>query len=273
MKKYYHMTSLDNIRSISNTGLTPQNGDNSKAVNDPKVKVFFSEGMTGAVALFTNFQKHYDMIKSGNAPKTPKEIVEAIQNTETMEEYLGGEGVYLLFDGTEIENEKNFMDGSTSQIIPSENLQVCLLKNDDTNEVSYSRYDVIKYMMSKVPVESIHYFGKDIDEAKFEEATSRIQTTAKDYYKKHGKEIDAYKFGNYTMETVPVREFCKKYLSPKSNELTGQAVGKDTMPLLEDVEAVKDMERLLDKDVREVELAREATSKAEEKIRIKKDGQ
>ena len=30
MKKYYHMAPLSKVRSISNLGLTPQNGDNSK---------------------------------------------------------------------------------------------------------------------------------------------------------------------------------------------------------------------------------------------------
>ena len=65
MKKCYHMTSLDRVRSISVSGLTPKNGDNSKTVNDEKVKVFFSEGMTGAVALYADLQKHYDDIKAG----------------------------------------------------------------------------------------------------------------------------------------------------------------------------------------------------------------
>ena len=103
------MTSLDRVRSISVSGLTPKNGDNSKTVNDEKVKVFFSEGMTGAVALYADLQKHYDDIKAGNTGKTPADRVEAVNATTSLEEYLGGDGVYFLFDGTDVENEKNFI--------------------------------------------------------------------------------------------------------------------------------------------------------------------
>ena len=38
---YYHMTSLDRLVSISREGLTPRNEENSKLINDTKVKVLF----------------------------------------------------------------------------------------------------------------------------------------------------------------------------------------------------------------------------------------
>lgn len=57
---YYHMTSLDNLRSISKQGLIPQSGVNSKLIGDEKIKVFFSEGFEGAIALFVDFQIVYD---------------------------------------------------------------------------------------------------------------------------------------------------------------------------------------------------------------------
>lgn len=270
MKKCYHMAPLSNVRSISYLGLTPQNGDNNK-VNE---KVSFSEGMTGAVALYTDLQKQYDQVKSGNVGKAPKDRIEAIQKSSSMEEYLGGEGVYFIFDGTNVENEKNFMDGCTSQTILPQELQVCLLKNNDTKEVSYSRYDIIKYMMGKVPVETINYSGKDVEPENVSKVTSKIQENVNDYYKKHEKEINSFKYGNYTMESVPVREFCENYLSNKENNLTGQSVGKNTMDLLKDVEAVLAMEAILDRDVRAIELEQEqSVQKETEKVRIKKDNQ
>ena len=148
MKKYYHMAPLSKVRSISNLGLTPQNGDNSKASE----KVCFSEGMTGAVALYTNLQKQYDQVKSGNVEKSSIDKVKSIQASNSLEEYLGGDGVYFIFDGTNIENEKNFMDGCTSQNILQQDLQVCLLKNNDTIKISYSRYDIIIYMMRQLDI-------------------------------------------------------------------------------------------------------------------------
>ncbi len=270
MKKYYHMAPLSKVRSISNLGLTPQNGDNSKASE----KVCFSEGMTGAVALYTNLQKQYDQVKSGNVEKSSIDKVKSIQASNSLEEYLGGDGVYFIFDGTNIENEKNFMDGCTSQTILPQDLQVCLLKNNDTNKISYSRYDIIKYMMGKVPSETINYSGKDVDSENVSKLTSEIQADVSDYYKKHEKEINSFKYGNYTMESVSVKEFCENYLSNKESNLTGQNIGKDTMNLLEDVEAVLAMEAILDRDVRTIELEQEQDKQKEaEKVRVKKDNQ
>lgn len=269
MKKCYHMTSLNRVRSISNLGLTPRSGENSKVINDNKQKVYFSEGMTGAIALFTDFQKHYDEIKAGNVGKASKEVVEAIQNTSSMEEYLEGDGIYFIFDGSDIQNERNFMNGETSQTIPPENLQVCLLRNNDTGEVSYSRYDIIKYMMSKVPVETINYSGTDIDIDSIDRITAEIQGIVSNYYKEHEQEINHFKFGNYTMETISIKEFCENYLSSKAT-VSGQDIGKNTMDLLKDVEAVREMEAILDRDVRALELEQES-AKESDKIREKKD--
>lgn len=270
MKKCYHMTSLDRVRSISVSGLTPKNGDNSKTINDEKVKVFYSEGMTGAVALYADLQKHYDDIKAGIVGKAPADRIEAVNASESLEEYLGGDGVYFLFDGTDVENEKNFMDGCTDQTILPENLQVCLLKNNETNTVSYSRYDIIKYMMSKVPAESIHYSGKDVAESDVDGATARIQENVKKFYEKNKSEINTYRAGDYTLEDMPLKEFCTKYLGREDSVVTGQNIGKITMSLLEDIEAVKAMEAILDRDVRSLELEQDI-SKEPDKIRVKKD--
>lgn len=57
---YYHMTSIDNLKSISEKGLIPKNESNSRLIGDEKVKVFFSEGFEGTIALFVDFQIVYD---------------------------------------------------------------------------------------------------------------------------------------------------------------------------------------------------------------------
>lgn len=43
----YHHTRVADLESILSKGLEIRNGVQSKAVKDPKTKVFFSEGMEG----------------------------------------------------------------------------------------------------------------------------------------------------------------------------------------------------------------------------------
>lgn len=62
--KCYHMTTLDRLKSINELGLLPRNERNSKLINDDKVKVFFSEGFEGAIALFVDFNIVYNKIKN-----------------------------------------------------------------------------------------------------------------------------------------------------------------------------------------------------------------
>ena len=61
--KCYHMTKLDNLESINKLGLVPKSGENSKLIHDNKIKVFFSEGFEGAIALYVDFELVYHQIK------------------------------------------------------------------------------------------------------------------------------------------------------------------------------------------------------------------
>lgn len=251
MKKYYHMASLDKVRSISNIGLMPNDEDTNKLVNDIEDKVNFSEGMTGVISKYANSQKHYDLIKSGVVGGVQQEVVQKVQTTENMQEYLG-DGVLIIFDGEDIENEKNFMDGITDKSIDSESLNVCLLKNNETGESKYSRFDIVHYMMSKVPVETINYSGVDVSEDKREKKTEAIRQDVSNYIKNHEKEINIYKFGDYTLENIPIKSFCMQYLFQKGDSMSGQSLGKATMDLLKDIDAVREMEAQLDRAVREL---------------------
>ena len=79
---YYHMTSLDRLNSISKIGLTPRNEDNSKLVDDEKIKVFFSEGFEGAIALFVDFDIVYENIKNGKTKLTNKDLENKVTKTK-----------------------------------------------------------------------------------------------------------------------------------------------------------------------------------------------
>lgn len=260
MKKYYHMSSLDKVRSISNVGLMPSEDDN-KLGNDIENKVSFSEGMTGVVAKYANCQKHYDLIKSGVVGGVEPDIVEKIKATESMQDYLG-DGVFLIFDGENIENKKNFMDGATDSSIDSDDLQVCILRNNETGEVTYSRFNIVHYMMSKVPLETISYSGIDESEDKIEKKTEVIRQDISNYVKEHEKEINTYKYGDYTLENISVKSFCMQYLFEKGDTVSGQTLGKATMDLLKDIDAVREMEAQLDRAVRELTRGREDEQQA-----------
>ena len=129
---YFHMTSFDRIKSISEIGLTPRNEDNSKLVNDEKIKVFFSEGFEGCIALFIDFDIVYENIKNRKTKLLDKELEKKVMQSKDLFEYLK-DGVYLQFDGTNIENERNFENGCTSEIIFPNMLNVCALKNINNN--------------------------------------------------------------------------------------------------------------------------------------------
>ena len=109
--------------------------------------------MVGVVAQYANYQKHYDLIKSGVVGGVQKEVVEKVQTTENIQEYLG-DGVYISFNGEDIENEKNFMDGATDKSIDSENIEVCLQSLGlSFKEESFSE---ISEKIKKLPIEVLH---------------------------------------------------------------------------------------------------------------------
>ncbi|MDE7429859.1 MAG: hypothetical protein K2N00_11480, partial [Lachnospiraceae bacterium] len=109
---YYHMTALKNLYSIVVQGLIPKNENNGKLIGEEKVKVFFSEGFEGTVALFVDFDIVFDRIKKGQMEVTDELVKKQLLKSETLSDFLG-EGVYLRFDGTGIKNERNFENGCT----------------------------------------------------------------------------------------------------------------------------------------------------------------
>ncbi len=214
---YYHMTSLDRLDSISKIGLIPRNEDNSKLIDDKKTKVFFSEGFAGAIALFVDFEIVYENIKCGKMKSANKEIEEKVLKSKNLSEFLG-EGVYLQFDGTDIENERNFENGCTSKVVPPEKFYVSVLKSKKSDSIIFSRFEIIKYMMSKITPEEIEYYGvKYKDSPNFIDATIRIQEKVKRYYISHRQEIEKYRNNDYWLEYLSVTDFVKEYLKSNTN--------------------------------------------------------
>lgn len=209
---YYHMTSLDNLQSISEKGLIPKNEANSKLIGDEKFKVYFSEGFEGAVALFVDFQMVYDQIKEGQMKVTDECVKTKVLKSESLSDYLG-EGVYLRFDGTGIENERNFENGCTDKIIAPEKLMVCILWRKSDDSVIFSRFEMIKYMMAEIQPEQIQYYGANYDRTiNFAEATKNIQGKVKKYYEGHRMEISEYENSEYILDFIGINDFINKFL-------------------------------------------------------------
>ncbi len=209
---YYHMTALNNLPSIAVQGLIPQNGNNSKLIEEEKIKVFFSEGFEGAVALYVDFDIVFDKIKKAQMKITDEFVLQKLLKSKNLSDFLG-EGVYLRFDGTGIRNERNFENGCTDIIIPPEKIEVCILRNENDNSIIFSRFRIIKYMMAKIQPEQIKYYGAIYKGSpNFTEATDRIQEKVKRYYRDHQTEISEYVNCGYILASINLKDFVNKYL-------------------------------------------------------------
>lgn len=209
---YYHMTALNNLPSIAVQGLIPQNGNNGKLIEEEKIKVFFSEGFEGAVALYVDFDIVFDKIKKAQMKITDEFVLQKLLKSKNLSDFLG-EGVYLRFDGTGIRNERNFENGCTDIIIPPEKIEVCILKNENDNSIIFSRFRIIKYMMAKIQPEQIKYYGAIYKGSpNFAEATDRIQEKVKRYYRDHQTEISEYVNCGYILASINLKDFVNKYL-------------------------------------------------------------
>ena len=209
---YYHMTALNNLPSIAVQGLIPQNGNNGKLIGEEKVKVFFSEGFEGAVALYVDFDVVFDKIRYAQMKITDEFVRKKLLKSKSLSEFLG-EGVYLRFDGTGIRNERNFENGCTDMTIPPEKLNVCILRKENDNSILFSRFGIIKYMMAKIQSEQIKYYGAIYEGSpNFAEATDHIQEKVKRYYNDHQAEISEYGNCGYILDFIGLKDFVNKHL-------------------------------------------------------------
>lgn len=224
-KECFHFTKLSRVNKIRLEGLKQQCGDNSKIVNDNSPKVSFADGRYAAAALFANFYNKYKSIKNGEV--TPEkaninmEMYEKFKNTSSFEEYLE-DGVYLIFDGTNIENTGgnkghiNPFDAGTKENIPPEMLKVCMLENMITGEKIYSKYDYALYLMCSLKEDDYKKMPKNLIEY------------INDYKEEHKLEIEKIKNGEYIEKQITIDEFFNMYktkiLNAEVNELARASV-------------------------------------------------
>lgn len=153
-KECFHFTNLNNFSSIMQNGLLPLLGENAKLVKDTAIKVSFSDGRYAAAALMANFYKVYCSIKKGtrDMAKTDSVLAKKLCSSDCFEDFFG-DGMYLMFDGSDIENTGgnkghiNLFDAGTTQAIAPERLKVCILIDKKTGKISYSKYEYAFYLM------------------------------------------------------------------------------------------------------------------------------
>ena len=213
MKKFYHMAPFSSLRSMSVIGLKPNKNPGILIKNNEDDteygKVYFAEGLAGTVAQQAYVNKGYQDIKSGNTEGFAERDVNMVNGTGSLEEYLD-EPVYVGFDESLVENEGNFMYGETEESVEPKDLNICVVKNKVTDEVKYDGKTVLDFMMSMVPVDSIHFSG-NAGANRDELNDDAIQSTVAEYYKAHEADIEKYKSGEYTLEEIPLVEFLKTF--------------------------------------------------------------
>lgn len=149
-------------------------------------------------------------------------IYSKVVNSENIREYLG-EGVYLTFDSENVVNENNEVDGFTSKKINPDLLEVAMIVNINDGTFSYSRFDVVHFMMAHINPDDIKYSGikwPNIElykkhNKKSEEEKIRInQYKIRQYYEENKKLINRLRTNQYRLVYIPLNKFVNEiYIS------------------------------------------------------------
>lgn len=250
-KECFHFTNLDRLSSIKQYGLIPRLEDNSKVVKDTAPKVSFSDGRYAAAGLMADFYQVYCSIKNGtrDKSKTDPDLEKKILSSSSFEDFLG-DGMYLMFDGSDIENtggnngQINPFDAGTTQTIPPDKLKVCVLRDVETGEISYSKYEYAFYLMANLTED---------DKKKFE--GSMLLEEIEQFQQDHLEIAEKFSKHSFTEEIISMDEFQEimKYKDDKKISIKGAVRNAITQGIAtEDIKRVESIERANDKNVSEV---------------------
>lgn len=227
--KCFRSTSINTIERVYTEGIVPSCGRNSRLIGDNRKKVFFSEGFHGTIALLIDFNIVYNKIKNNQMQLSDNELYSRVINSKNIREYLG-EGVYLTFDSEKVvnENENNEVDGFTSEKIKPDLLKVAMIENINDGSFSYSRFDVVHFMMAQIKPDDIKYSGikwpnielYEKHNKKSEEEKIRInQSKIRQYYEENQELINKFRTNQYILVYIPLNQFINEIYT--SEEKTG----------------------------------------------------
>ncbi len=225
--KCFRSTSINTIQRVYTEGIVPACGRNSRLIGDNRKKVFFSEGYQGTIALLIDFNIVYNKIKNNRMQLSDKELYSKVINSQNIREFLG-EGVYLTFDSENVTNENNEVDGFTSEKINTDLLEVAIIVNINDGTFSYSRFDVVHFMMAQTNYNDIIYSGikwpniklYEKHNQKSEEEKIKInQLKIKQYYEENQNLINKFRNNQYKLVYVPLSKFINEiYINKEKQE-------------------------------------------------------
>lgn len=232
----YSFINAKYLEQDSIEGLIPRNGGNSKAIQDDKTAIFYSQGKEGAIVMYFEFLRQYENLRgergdkalqkyeayqNGSLQLNEKEIVQLeaqieqikdIRNAQTFDDFMGDK-LYLKIDGLDRQEDKkkadewraankgtkmnyNYANSWTEDAIPPDKIDVVTLQRNDSTDTKVSQKDIIKYFMSQTSVEKIAELGIN------DTTLGLIQ----DYYEEHSLEIS--ELGTeYSLVNQDIKEF------------------------------------------------------------------
>ena len=232
MTKYYHITSYENLESISQKGLIPSRGSRTRSIGDKRNAIFLSLGIHNAILMYGTLLYHYNSYAGNRGlkainfyknkmneyrkmakiiPLDQDDIAEMEAITEVIvwikeimeykdfSEYIGN-GVYLTISEITDINSSDEKDCYTTQIISPEKIKVVLLKNKKTGEILDNREQILAYFMSVTPMKSILDNIHNV-------VTKKI---IKDLYESKLNDIRYYGSNNFEIEEIPIDLYVNK---------------------------------------------------------------
>lgn len=232
VEKYYHITSYENLESISKNGLVPNRGERTRSIGDKRNSIFLSLGIQNAILMYSSLLYHYNSYAGDRGLKTIKfykdkiesyhklakkkpldeediaeleaipgviEWIYQIMEYKDFFEYIG-DGVYLTISGITDITTTDPQDCYTDQIISPEKIKVVLLKNKETGEIIDYREQILAYFMSVIPIESILDNVHNVLTIK----------SVKDLYDNKLNDISYYNSDNFEIKEIPIDLYVAK---------------------------------------------------------------
>lgn len=249
----YHMTENQFLVSISNDGLIPQQGFRSNLIGDSKKAIFYSKGYEGVIAMFfmmierfiqyrgsigdvhidtyNNFIKMADEKQQQgieisktlrDAINNEKKIVDVINAVRSVSDWKGllGDGVCLKINHVPEKNntlpEFTFYNSWTTSRIPPDDISVITLKNRETGDVLSSKYDVVNYFISKIPLDRMRAILYDTDSKESKRESHLLWQVMSKYYVDNRDSFKSY-FEKYDVVEMDI----SSYLNDKNNKPKG----------------------------------------------------
>jgi hypothetical protein len=199
-----------------------------------------------------DFYHVYCSIKNGTREEshTDFKLKEKILSSSSFEDFLG-DGIYLTFDGSTIQNPGgnkghiNPFDAGTQEAIRPERLKVCILKDLETGEISYSKYDYAFYLMANLT---------EADKEKL--GTSLLEKIAQ-FQQDHPEIAEKFSKRNFSEEIISMDEFQAILKSINEKKISISKTLKNAIPqgiTLSDIKKIDNLERPTTKDTNNISI-------------------